>query len=181
MLNIALPNNKGYYITCVQSCIHIDLMNMKVKRHCSVLFINMCSTVGSFPLIYNNKKAILKLDRKVIDLAAWNITYTSGHTRLSPPIELQQATRRMCARAHVQVYGQQVAQPPTTTHSIGLSNKSGIMGIRLASKVMSALFALSLLCGTKAIFWQCTHAKSDSLAPESPVPGGKCAELRVLH
>lgn len=137
----------------------------------------MGSTAGSFPLIYNNKKAILKLDGKGIDLASWNINYASSHTWLSPPIELWQVMRRMCERvcAHVQLCEQgKDLNPPTTTHSIRLSNKTGIMGIRLASKVMSALFALTLQCGTKAIFWQCTQANSDSLAPESPMPGEMC-------
>lgn len=45
---------------------------------------------GFFLLIYNNKKAILKLGGEVIDLPSWNITYASGHTRLRPPIELWQ-------------------------------------------------------------------------------------------
>lgn len=42
--------------------------------------------------------------------------------------------------------------------------ESGIMRIRLASKVMSA----------KAIFWYCTHTNTDSLAPELSIPGEMC-------
>lgn len=126
----------------------------------------MITTLVSFPLIYNNKKAIPKLDGKVIDLPSWNITYASGHTRLSPPIEVWQVMR--CMREVRR------SQSPANTHSIRLSNKTGIMGKRLASKVMSAVFALALQCGTKAIFWRCTHAKCDSHAPESPMPGEMC-------
>lgn len=81
----------------------------------------------------------------------------------------------MCVCAHVQVCGQREdLVPPTGAHSVRLSNKTGIMGIRLASKVMPALFASTLLCGTEAIFWQRAHANSDSPAPESPMPGEMC-------
>lgn len=77
----------------------------------------------------------------------------------------------VCACTCASMWALKRAQPPTTTRSIRLSNKTRIMGIRLAGKAMSAHFALTLQCGTKAIFWQCTHANSDSLAPESPMPG----------
>lgn len=135
----------------------------------------MCSTVGSFPLIYNNKKAILKLDGKRIDLVSWNINCASSHTWLSPAIELHEVSLCDCVNMfrYVRMHRKR-CEPQTTTHSIRLSNKTGIMGIRLVSEVMAALFALTLLCGTKAIFWQCTHANSDSLAPESPMPGEMC-------
>lgn len=131
----------------------------------------MLSTVGSFPLIYNNKKAILNSDREVNDLPLWNITYASGHTRLSPPIEVWQVMRRM-RRARR-------SQSPAATQNIRLYNKIGIMGKRLASKALTALSALAIQCESKAIFGPCTHAKSDM--PLSHPCWGKCAELRVLH
>lgn len=131
----------------------------------------MLSTVGSFPLIYNNKKAILNSDREVIDLPLWNITYASGHTRLSPPIEVWQVMRRM-RRARR-------SQSPATTQNIRLYNKIGIMGKRLASKALTALSALAIQCEPKAIFGPWTHAKSDM--PLSRPCWRKCAELRVLH
>lgn len=139
------------------------------QTHSTELFINMLSTVDSFPLIYNNKKAILNLDRKVIDLPSWNITYASGYTRLSPPIEVWQVMRRM-RRARR-------SQSPATTHSIRLYNKIAIMGVRLASKVMTTLFALAIQCESKAIFWLWTHAKSDmplSFPWHAPMPGEMC-------
>lgn len=48
---------------------------------------------------------------------------------------------------------------------------------RLVSKMMSALFTLTLQCETKAIFWHCTL----TALPLSRPRLGKCAELRVLH
>lgn len=65
----------------------------------------MCSTVGSFPLIYNNKKAILELDRKVIDLAP--VKYhlgnlaTVGRARQSNSCDV-----RVGVWEHTQVRGQ---------------------------------------------------------------------------
>lgn len=62
----------------------------------------MNSTMSSFCLIYNNKKAILKLDEKGIDLVLWNINYTSSYTWLSSPIELQQVMF-VCVRARMHI------------------------------------------------------------------------------
>lgn len=39
---------------------------------------------------------------------------------------------------------------------------------------MSPVFALALQYRTEVIFWWCTPAKSDSHAPESPLPGEMC-------
>ena len=114
-------------------CIYIfDEMESKVslQRHCTVLFINICSTVGSFPLIYNNKKAILKLDGEGIDLGL--VKY---QLRIQP--HLAEPADRTLASHEVHVWvcactsaGRWTVKDLSTTSSIRLSNKSRIMGIR---------------------------------------------------
>lgn len=50
----------------------------------SNLLVERLSNVGSFPLIHNNKKGILKSHRKVIDLPSSNITSPSGRHSAEP-------------------------------------------------------------------------------------------------
>lgn len=82
------------------------------------------------------------------DLALWNINCASRYIRL----RLQMIRLWLLATAF----------------------STEKMEIRSASKAMSAVFAATLQCGTKAIFWHYTHANSDSLAPESSIPGEMC-------